>query len=88
MTPSAPPAGTPDTAGLATWLRGLFGPLLLVIVSIVALFFLFTREITRFIQFLLLAVVIAIIFYFPDVIVVIATGIARALGINTGGAGG
>ncbi|MEQ4725005.1 hypothetical protein [Nonomuraea sp. B19D2] len=80
---STPPAGGgPDTAGLANWLRDLFGPLLLVVVSIVALFFLFTKEITRFVQFILLAVVVALIFYFPGIITAIADGVAAALGIK------
>ncbi|WP_232835990.1 hypothetical protein [Actinocorallia populi] len=74
--------GDLNTEDLAAWLRNLFGPLFLVIVSIVALFFLFTREITRFAQFVLLAIGIGIIFYVPDIIEVTATSIARALGID------
>ncbi|MCO6011732.1 hypothetical protein NE236_42980 [Actinoallomurus purpureus] len=72
----------PDTKGLATWLQNIFGPLFLSIVGIVALFFLFTREITRFIQFLVLAIVIAVVFYFPESIVSIANGVATALGFK------
>ena len=45
--------------------QGLFGSLFLGIVGIVAIFFLFTREITRFVQFIVLAVAIAVIFYTP-----------------------
>lgn len=71
-----------DTDGLATWLRNIFGPLFLVIVSIVAIFFLFTREITRFVQFVVLAIAIAIIFYVPDVIETTAKAIAEALGVK------
>ena len=52
-----------STQGLVTYLQGLFGPLFLGIVGIVALFFLFTREITRFVQFIVLAVLIWIIAY-------------------------
>ncbi|GAB3660130.1 hypothetical protein GCM10027589_21620 [Actinocorallia lasiicapitis] len=70
------------TDDLATWLRNLFGPLFLVIVSIVALFFLFTREITRFAQFILLAIGIGIIFYVPNIIEVTAKAIAAALGVD------
>ncbi|MFE3454974.1 hypothetical protein ACFXJ8_39230 [Nonomuraea sp. NPDC059194] len=82
---TTPPAtGGPDTAGLADWVRNLLGPLLLVIISVVAIFFLFTREITRFVQFILLAVVVLVIFYFPDIIVSIANGVANALGIKGG----
>jgi hypothetical protein len=54
-----------STSGLVSYLQGLFGPLFLGIVSIVAIFFLFTREIIRFVQFVVLAVAIAVIFYTP-----------------------
>jgi phage-related minor tail protein len=55
-----------STQGLVTYLQGLFGPLFLGIVGIVAIFFLFTREITRFVQF----------------VHTLATGIANALGVH------
>jgi hypothetical protein len=70
------------TDQLADWLRGIFGPLFLVIVSIVAIFFLFTREITRFVQFVLLAIGIGVIFYVPNVIEITAKAIAKALGVD------
>ena len=56
-----------STTGLVTYLQGLFGPLFLGIVGIVAIFFLFTREIIRFVQFVVLAVAIAVIFYTPGI---------------------
>ncbi len=71
-----------STQGLVTYLQGLFGPLFLGIVGIVAIFFLFTREITRFVQFLVLAVAIAVVFYTPGIVQVLATGIANALGVH------
>jgi hypothetical protein len=71
-----------QTDQLADWLREIFGPLFLVIVSIVAIFFLFTREITRFVQFILLAIGIGIIFYVPNIIETTAKAIARALGVE------
>jgi hypothetical protein len=71
-----------STTGLVTYLQGLFGPLFLGIVGIVAIFFLFTREITRFVQFIVLAVAIAVIFYTPDIVRTLATGIANALGVH------
>lgn len=81
--PTAPPAGV-NTEGLADFLRGFFAPLFLVIVSVVALFFLFTREITRFVQFIILAIAIGVIFYVPNIIEVTAKAIAGALGISGG----
>ena len=75
-----------STQGLVTYLQGCSGHLFLGIVGIVALFFLFTREITRFVQFIalavLLAVLIAIVFYTPSIVQALATGITNALGIH------
>jgi sugar phosphate permease len=72
-----------QTDKLAEWLREIFGPLFLVIVSIVAIFFLFTREITRFVQFIVLAIGIGIIFYVPNIIETTAKAIAKALGVDS-----
>ena len=71
-----------STSGLVSYLQGLFGPLFLGIVGIVALFFLFTREIIRFVQFLVLAVAIAVVFYTPCIVQTLAQGIAKALGVH------
>jgi hypothetical protein len=71
-----------NTTGLVSYLQGLFGPLFLGIVGIVALFFLFTREIIRFVQFIVLAVAIAVIFYTPSIVQTLAQGIAKALGVH------
>ncbi|GII64444.1 hypothetical protein Skr01_45290 [Sphaerisporangium krabiense] len=80
--PATPPPAGVNTAGLADFLRKFFAPLFLVVVSVVAIFFLFTREITRFVQFIILAVAIGVIFYVPNVIEVTAKAIAGALGIK------
>jgi hypothetical protein len=80
---TTPPNNGLNTDNLANWLRTIFGPLFLVIVSIVAIFFLFTKEITRFVQFIILAIGIGVIFYVPDVIETTAKAIATALGIKT-----
>ena len=75
-------ASSINTTGLVNYLQGLFGPLFLGIVGIVALFFLFTREIIRFVQFLVLAVAIAVVFYTPSIVQTLAQGIANALGVH------
>src|ERR1700722_15271113 len=80
---AAPSASSITTSGLVSYLQGLFGPLFLGIVGIVALFFLFTREIIRFVQFLVLAVAIAVIFYTPSIVQTLAQGIANALGAHS-----
>jgi hypothetical protein len=82
LTPSPPPSTGLNTEGLADFLRRFFGPLFLAVVSVVAIFFLFTREITRFVQFIILAIAIGVIFYVPNIIEVTAKAIAGALGIN------
>ena len=79
---AAAPLAAISTQGLVNYLQGLFGPLFLGIVGIVAIFFLFTREITRFVQFIVLAVAIAVIFYVPDIVQTLALGIANALGVH------
>jgi hypothetical protein len=71
-----------STTGLVTYLQSLFGPLFLGIVGIVAIFFLFTREIIRFVQFIVLAIAIAVVFYTPSIVQTIASGIANALGVH------
>jgi uncharacterized sodium:solute symporter family permease YidK len=79
---AAAPLAAISTQGLVSYLQSLFGPLFLGIVGIVALFFLFTREITRFVQFIVLAVAIAVVFYTPSIVQDLATGIADALGVH------
>jgi len=79
---AAAPQAAISTQGLVNYLQSLFGPLFLGIVGIVALFFLFTREITRFMQFIVLAVAIAVVFYQPNIVQLLATGIANALGVH------
>jgi hypothetical protein len=75
-------SSTINTSGLVAYLQTLFGPLFLGIVGIVAIFFLFTREVIRFVQFFVLAVVIAVIFYVPGIVQSLALGIAHALGVH------
>jgi hypothetical protein len=79
---AAAPQAAINTQGLVRYLQGLFGPLFLGIVGIVAIFFLFSREITRFVQFIVLAVLIAVVFYTPNIVQLLATGIANALGVH------
>jgi len=79
---AAAPVVALSTQGLVSYLQGLFGPLFLGIVGIVAIFFLFTREIIRFVQFIVLAVAIAVVFYTPGIVQTLASGIANALGVH------
>jgi hypothetical protein len=79
---AAVPQAAINTTGLVNYLQSLFGPLFLGLVGIVALFFLFTREITRFVQFIVLAILIAVVFYQPNIVELLAKGIANALGVH------
>ena len=79
---AAAPRAAINTNNLVTYLQSLFGPLFLGLVGIVALFFLFTREITRFVQFIVLAILIAVVFYTPNIVELLAKGIANALGVH------
>ena len=71
-----------SSQGLVNYLQGLFAPLFLGIVGFCAVFFLFTREIIRFVQFILLAVVIAVIFYTPSIVQVLALALTHAFGVK------
>lgn len=71
-----------SSQGLVNWLQGLLGPLFLGAVSITAVFFLFTRELTRFVQFVLLAVLIAVVFYTPGIVQTLAAAITSSLGVH------
>jgi len=79
---AAAPQAAINTQGLVDYLQGLFGPLFLGIVGIVALVFLFNREVTRFVQFIVLAIAIAVVFYTPGIVKELASGIAHALGVH------
>jgi hypothetical protein len=56
-----------STPGFVKHLQSLFGPLFLGLVGIMALFFLFTREIAKFAQFILLAVAMPMAFCTPGI---------------------
>ena len=79
---AAAPQAAINTQNLVNYLQGLFGPLFLGIVGIVAIFFLFSREITRFVQFIVLAILIGVVFYVPQIVETLAKGIATALGVH------
>jgi hypothetical protein len=79
---AAAPQAAISTQNLVNYLQSLFGPLFLGLIGIVALYFLFTREITRFVQFIVLAVAIAVVFYTPSIVETLAKGIASALGVH------
>ncbi|MGW9550688.1 hypothetical protein ACWG8W_06485 [Citricoccus zhacaiensis] len=72
-----------DGNTLATGLRNFIGPILMLIVGLVAITFLVRREMTQFLIFLGIAIVVFILFFAPDVLKNIAMGTEKTLG--TGG---
>lgn len=75
--------GAANGNSLANGIRNFLGPILMLIMGIVAITFLFRREMTQFVIFLVIAIVVAIIFYAPNVIKNIAQGVEK--GAGTGG---
>lgn len=59
-------------------IRNFVGPIFLLMIGLAALSFLYQRQITQFIQFLALAVGIAVLFYTPGVIQKVATFFSSA----------
>lgn len=69
---------------LANGVRNFVGPILMLVMGIVAITFLFRREMTQFIIFIVIAIVVAIIFYAPDVISNIGQDVSKEADLKTG----
>lgn len=61
------------------------GPIFLLIIGIVAITFLFQRQIMQFTIFVIIAILVSILFYAPGVIKAIAQAFTGETGIATGG---
>lgn len=68
---------------LVNGIRDFIGPILMLIMGVVAITFLFRREMTQFMIFLFLAIVISIIFYAPGLI----SNVAKSVNESTGNGG-
>jgi hypothetical protein len=68
--------GSTDGTTIATTIRTWIGPLVLLAVSLAALRFLPKKQFMELAQFSLIALVVFIIFYFPEVFKNIASSIA------------
>lgn len=75
--------GAADGNALANGIRNFVGPLLMLVIGLVAMTFLFRREMTQFMIFLVIGIVVLILFFAPDVLKNIAQGTESGLG--TGG---
>lgn len=80
MTTSPLAAGSTIISGLATWLTGTIGTILLVLISIMVVRFAVTRRFMELIGFLILAVVVFLVFFHPQILESIASEIASAMG--------
>lgn len=66
----------PDVDGFVDTARNFIAPIFMLIVGIIALSFLFRRQLSQFIQFALLVVLIGVLFYWPGLIKAFATWVA------------
>ena len=71
-----------STQGLVSYMQGLLAPLFLGLISIMAVFFLFRREMIKFVEFIALAILVAVLFYTPGVVQLLASGLSTALGVH------
>lgn len=69
-------------------LQAYVGPVLLFIIGIVAITFLFRREIMQFVLFIVIAIIVAVLFYAPGVVKAIAQSFTGETGLDTGEGGG
>lgn len=53
---------------LVNIIQNFLGPLFLLAIGLAAMTFLYQRQVTQFLQFMALAVGIAVLFYYPEVI--------------------
>jgi len=64
------------------------GPILLLLIGIVALTFLFKREIMQFVIFIVIAILVSVFFYAPGVVKGIAQQFTGETGLDSGGGSG
>jgi hypothetical protein len=69
-----------DSAALADAIRKFVGPILLVVIGIIAIPFLVRREMTQFIMFVVMAIAVFALFYAPTIIEGLAKGVAQGSG--------
>lgn len=75
-------ASTLSTQGLVNYMQGLFAPLFLGLISIMAVFFLFRREMIKFVEFIALAILVAVLFYTPGIVQMLASALSTSLGVH------
>jgi len=71
-------------ANISKLIRDFIGPILLIVIGVVAITFLFKRQLTQFFQFMALAILVALLFYTPGVLPAIAGWVSRLFGVEPG----
>lgn len=61
-------SAAPDVGGFVTALKAFIAPIFMLAVGIVALTFLMKRQMTQFLQFFGLTILIGVLFYYPGII--------------------
>ncbi len=69
---------------LVTALKAYIGPILLLLIGAVSITFLFRRQISQFLIFAVIAILVAIFFYAPGFIVGIAQNFVSTTGTGAG----
>jgi len=69
---------------LVNALKAYVGPILLLIIGAVSITFLFRRQISQFLIFIVIAILVAILFYAPDFITSIAQNFVEESGQGGG----
>lgn len=75
-------AGSP-TEALASTLQTWVGPILLLVIGILAIKFLMNSQIMAFVMFIITAILVALVFYYPGIIKTIAGAFYDGSGANS-----
>lgn len=75
-------AGSP-TESLALTMQTWVGPILLLIIGFLAIKFLMNSQIMAFVMFIITAILVAVVFYYPGIIKSIAEAFYDGSGANT-----
>lgn len=71
---------TQSVKNITANLQAFIGPILLFAIGAISLSFLMKKEMKKFIQFIVLAIAVAVVFYTPDVIINISKIVAALFG--------
>lgn len=70
--------------GFVDTIKAYVGPILLLVIGGLSLTFLFKRQISQFLVFIVIAIIVSVVFYYPDLLVNIANTFAGETKSATG----